>query len=457
MVRFGEHEVVERALANGLRVVVVERPHLRAANASFFVRCGSRHEFDAELWGASHFVEHMVFRGTTTHPTSRKLARAFEALGAEVEASTWRDHTHFDTTVHPTRLEPTLALLAEMMTRPVFEGLDVERDVVEEELQSELDENGEDVDLNNLSRASVWGAHAMGRRITGSLESVAKLTVEALAAHHRRYYVASNCVLCVAGRVDAETVFAWAEGAFGSMAGGQHADDGALARFEPASSVAAFDAEGGQTSIALTFEAVPDPSSSFLALEFVSRVLDDGLGSRLHQRVCEEHGLAYDLSSGLDCYSDCGLYEIELKVVPKRAARAVEVTLATLVDLCERGISNYELECVRERRLDELEYLLDSAQSLAEHFGQAALFRRVESLAREAERFEAITLGELQRAADLVFRPERLHATVLGPLERSDLPRIESAVANFRREARVLLHPARRISRKRKQPMRELG
>lgn len=426
-----EHlRVAERTVANGLRVVVVEQPFLHAADVSLFVRCGSRHERVPE-WGLSHFLEHMMFRGCERHRNSFELAWAFERRGASLNAATWRDHTHYETTAHPTSVGTILELLGEMVTRPLFDGIDTERSIIEEEIQGELDEDGEDVDLNNVSRASIWRGHSMGRRITGSLESIGGIDLDDLRRHHARYYVAQNSVLCVSGRVRADDVFAMAEAAFRSMAEGGRAHDGDAARFSPESRVALRDSEGSQTCVAITFEAYPDPHDQFAALELLTRVLDDGLGSRLHQNVIERRGLVYDLSTGLDCYADCGVYDIELTVAPRRAATAVAATLETLEELCENGVSRDELELVRARCLNELEYSLDSAAELSSHFGNAALFRTVEPLTAHAEKLRRITPEDLLQVARSVFHSGRLHSTIIGPLERTNTDRIRTLLGYF--------------------------
>ncbi|MEM6531452.1 MAG: pitrilysin family protein [Myxococcota bacterium] len=422
--------VETRTLGNGLRVVAVEQPSLHAADVSLFIRCGSRHETIME-WGLSHFLEHMVFRGTERFSTGYELACAFERHGASLNAATWRDHTHFETTTHPSTVLDVLRVLGEMITRPRFEGIKLERNVVEEEIYSDLDEEGEDVDLNNVSRAAIWRGHAMGRRITGSLESLRAFTTEDLRRHHERFYVARNSVLCVSGRIKAEDVFQFAAQAFQPMRSGKPAADLDRVQFAPARRLALRDSEGSQTSVALSFEALPDPHERFVALELMTRILDDGLGSRLHRHVCEERGLAYDLTSGLDCYHDCGLYDVELSVAPHRAAGAVAAVLETLEELCEHGVSPEELDLVRDRALHELEYALDSAAELSTHFGTSALFRSVEPLARDADRLRALDANTIDRVARDILRSGRLHCTVVGPLERTRIDLIEQLIGHF--------------------------
>ncbi len=339
--------VNESHLENGLRVVTVEQPHLHSACVSLFVNCGSRHEANVE-WGLSHLLEHMLFRSSERFPD--KVARALERYGGSLQAATWRDHTQLWTPIHPSRLREALALLGEMVSQPRFQNLEVERNIVEAELQQDLDEQGRDTDINNISRASIWHGHPMGRRIAGSFETLRSFDVDDVHAHHAKHYVAGNSVLCVAGKVRHQEVEELARRAFTGMRAGERTHNGAAACFVPGSPLYLVHRDGPQLDIQLTFEALPDQHRDFAALSLLTRVLDDGSSSRLQNAICERRGLVYELTTGLDCYADCGLYDIEMRVSPRRAASAVAATLETIAQLCTTGISDDELELAREQQ-----------------------------------------------------------------------------------------------------------
>lgn len=417
-------------LENGLRVVTVEQPHLHSANVALLVRCGSRHEAPSQ-WGLSHLVEHMLFRGSRRFPNGRALAHAVERCGGELEASTWRDHTCLSTPLHPSRLEPVLQVLGSMVTEPEFAGLDVERTIVEEELQGDLDESGADTDLNNVSRATIWRDHPMGRRITGSLETLHAFGDDDVRAHHGNHYVGHNAVLCVAGRVNAAEVHALAAEAFGSMPAGARVHDGTPARFAPGSRLFCRQREGSQLAVQLTFEALPDAHADFAALTLLTGILDDGMGSRLQQALCERDGLVYELNTGLDCYADCGLYDIEMKVAPRRAATAVAATLDVVEALCSRGIGDEELEMARERCLHALEFRIDSTEDVSQDYGVHTLFDRAPSIAAQVRLLQAVEACDVMRVAREMFLRGRMHATLLGPLQRANMGRIEKLIDAF--------------------------
>jgi predicted Zn-dependent peptidase len=410
-------------------VITVEQPHLHSASIALYVRCGSRYE-TLNQWGLSHFLEHMLFRGSAKYPDSHKLTEIFERSGDLLDASTWRDHTSFSMTLHPSELGVALAALADMITHPLFADLELERRVVAEELHSDLDEDGNDICPHNVSRANIWHENPLGRRITGSPDRIEHFSVEDLRAHHRTHYVGHNIVLCVAGRIRREEVELLAADLFSQIpAASTVAWVPAPATFAPSKKISTHELRGSQLSAQLTFESLPYGHPDFTALELLVRILDSGMSSRLHQAICERRGLVYQLSTELDCYSDCGLYDISLKAAPKRTALAIEAILQTLKELCDKGISAHEIDEARKQSLHAIEFRVDSSLDLADQYGGGALFGCADTLERETARLHATTTDDLLRVAQQMF--SRTHLTLVGPLSRTPLDQIENVVEGF--------------------------
>src|SRR6185437_9134781 len=191
------HDVL---LPNGLKLVLVPQPNVHRAVASLYLRAGSRFE-TPENNGISHFLEHMVFRGTTSLPSAHDQALAFERLGGTLYAATHVDHGVMTVSVPPTNLERVLALLGEVTVAPRFSDIEVERGIVREEILEDLDDDGRDVDADNITRALLYADHPLGYTITGSLATLGRFDERMIRAHHARHYTAENAVLCVAGRL----------------------------------------------------------------------------------------------------------------------------------------------------------------------------------------------------------------------------------------------------------------
>ncbi|MEZ4273458.1 MAG: pitrilysin family protein [Myxococcota bacterium] len=417
-------------LDNGLRVITATQTHLRSVNVSLFMRCGSRHETDHQ-WGLTHLLEHMLFRGSHRYPDTRALARTFERSGGMLDASTWRDHTSFVANVHPACLTDSLNALADMVQHPRFVDLDIERNIVGEELLSDLDENGHDTDISNLSRARIWSGHSLGRRIVGSFESLNRFNVDDLIGHHAAHYTANNAVLCVSGNVEHARVQDLASELFCTLPRNTVISEDATARFAPITYLEIHEQEGSQLDLQLTFEALPDPHEDFPVLELLVRVLDDGIDSRLHQTVCEKRGLVYNIETGLDCYADCGLYDIEMSVTPERAAAAVDATLETLECLCEKGVDTAELAFVKRKALYDLEFSIDSPEEVSRHLGATALFGGSMSFDNAAQRIKTTTAEDLRQLARRIFYSGAIHVTAMGPAKRANIRAIEKRLGAF--------------------------
>ena len=190
-------------LSNGLPIVVVPQPTVHRAVAALYLRVGSRFE-TRETNGLSHFLEHMVFRGTKSLPSAHAQALAFERLGGTLYAATHVDHGVMSISVPPRNFEAVIELLGEVTTTPRFTEIEIERGIVREEILEDLDDDGREIDADNLSRALMYERHPLGYTITGGLDSLARFDEPMLRAHHARHYTAANAVLCLAGNLDVD-------------------------------------------------------------------------------------------------------------------------------------------------------------------------------------------------------------------------------------------------------------
>jgi predicted Zn-dependent peptidase len=415
---------VGKTLANGLRVVVLELPHLHAVSLALLVRTGPRYETEAKN-GISHLVEHLVFRGTVDHPDSSALNVAVEALGGEINGLTQRDATTIHMTIPPRSAAQGLMLLGEICTRPLLSGLDVERDVVMEELLDTLDANGCELDADVLSRRVLWNNHPIGLPIAGTPATVEAITEEECRTHFLRTFVADNSVLCVAGPVTVAEMMQVAERAFANMPRG-------VALEEPSAPVPPVRApiqvqamEDSQVTVLLTYPAPHENHAEFAALLLLKRVLDDGLGSRLRQAVCEQRGLAYSLSASIDAYSDIGALDVELACAPKKLVPAIEQTLATLAELARAPISEAELERVKIRHRAELEFALDDPSEMCGWYGAMELVRCRASYEERMAEVMKVTAAELKALAQRILDPTLAILTLIGPADDSDVRRLE--------------------------------
>ena len=203
-------------LPSGLRVVTIETPHLHTALLSVYVRTGSRHETPGNN-GVSHFLEHLFFRGSEGWPDTVKMNAAIEEVGGNLNGVTGRDLGFYYTPLHPDYLGVGMRILGDMLTRPRLTDMEVERQIILEEMLDEVDEKGRDIDLDNLSKRLLFGAHPLALKIAGTRESVSALQHGQVLEHFARNYVTGNMVVTAAGRVKHSEVLELAERAFAPL------------------------------------------------------------------------------------------------------------------------------------------------------------------------------------------------------------------------------------------------
>ncbi len=403
-------------LDNGLRVVTVELPHLHAGMVAVYVHAGSRHE-SAPQNGVSHFLEHLFFRGSEGFPEGRAMNAMVEDVGGSLNGVTTRDHGYYFTPVHPARLEVPFTVLGDMLARPLFKEIELEREVILEEILDEVDEDGRDIDVDNLSKAAMFGADPLAMKIAGSRESVQGLREEDLRAHHQRAYGARNLVVACAGPVRHAQILELASKTFGALrSGGTLVDP--VARVLPGGPrLVAVEHRESQMELQLSFPGPAEEHPDFPALRVIRRVLDDGLASRLQLALVERKALAYSVGAGMDSFTDCSVFEIGCACAPKKAPQALEELVKLLEELRTTPVPPEELERAKKKSRMWLEFSLDAPSEMIGWYGGGELLRPpAETFEQWIERIEAVTAADVQRVAQAIFRREAMVAVAVGPL-----------------------------------------
>ena len=289
------YRVSRARLANGLRLLTVETPHLHTANVCLYVRAGSRYE-TAATNGLSHFLEHMLFRGSGRYPSSFALNLAIEELGGTLYAETGRDYSLYQITVHPKQVARGLEILGDLFATPAFRDIDLERKIVIEEILEDLDDRGRNVNVDDQSRRLAWGDHPLGFPITGPMKNVKRFSLADVRSHFRRFYGAANMVLAVAGPLSAHDVGKHARAGFARVHTGARRRPRAPEPNGQGPRFRAVHNESAQTQVHVLFHALAETDPGYAALRALIRVLDDGMSTRLHYQICDQKGLAYSVA-----------------------------------------------------------------------------------------------------------------------------------------------------------------
>ena len=406
-------------LPNGVRVLSSTMPHTRSVSVGIFVGAGSRYEADS-IAGASHFLEHMLFKGTERRPESPMISGAIESVGGIINASTDREATVYWAKVAEEHFGLAIDLLADMALHSTMPPEEVERErkVILEELAMTNDQPDARVDL--LIDEALWPAQPMGRDIGGSKESVNGITRADLTRYHGQQYVANNIVVSVAGNVTHSQVVEMAEQHLGGWAAGTPLE---WSPVQPAatngSRVSLEYRKTDQAHLCLAFPGLSITDEQRYPLDLLNTLLGEGMTSRLFLELRERQALAYDVHSSSFHYRDCGAVVVYCGVDPTRVEAAVSAILGELKRL-QDGVSAEELQRVTAFATGRLLLRMEDTRSvMASMGGQELLADRVLTPDQVVERLRKVTPDQVLEAARALILPEHYRLAVVGPY-RSD-------------------------------------
>jgi predicted Zn-dependent peptidase len=417
-------------LDNGLRVTTVQLPHLHTATIALFIKVGARFE-SADDNGLSHFVEHMLFRGTQRYPTSLALNTAIEQLGSTLHAETGRDYTLFQVGLPPDAVGAGLDLLGELFTRPRFADLELERALILEEINEDYDEDDVEINADDIARGLLFDGHALGQRIIGPRANVKRFSDDDVRRHFARYYGARNATLCAAGPLDHDAVVAGARRALGELPEGQPAVLPPAPPPPDAPRLRHVRDSGSQTSFAVLLRGIPELDRRYLAFVALVRLLDDGMSTRLHYQLCDQKGLAYSINAGIEPLADVALLDIAGATANAKVPDLVRELLGLLDGLRDGDIRADELAKIRTRYRYETLASVDDASAMAGWFGGTALYYPPPSLSQRLAQMESVTADDVRAAAAEVLRPDRLALAAVGALSKARLGELRDVVGGW--------------------------
>ncbi len=403
-------------LDSGLRVVTEAMPDVRSVTAGYWVGTGGRDE-EAGVVGASHFLEHLLFKGTPTR-SARSIAEAVDAVGGDMNAFTTKEYTAFYVRVLSEHLDLGLDVLCDIMWSPSLapSDLDSERQVILEEILMHADEPADLV--HELFSTAQFPGHPLGREVLGSEDSIAAMTAEEVRGFFASHYRPANMVMAAAGDLEHEAVVKAVEARFAGLPGGQGPARTAPVGAPNALAVTTRPTEQAHVVLGVRGPDRHDPQR--WAVAALNHVLGGGLSSRLFQEIRETRGLAYSVYSDQTSFEDAGSVAVYVGTSPDRAMAVVDLVTAELDNLVESGITERELVVAHAHlRADTLLALEDSGARMS-RIGQSLLLHgEVLEIADVLARIEAVTLEEVYQAArDVLGGPRTL--AVVGPFDQSD-------------------------------------
>ena len=415
----GGGAITRTTLPSGLRIVSEAMPSVRSASIGVWVPIGSRHESPA-VAGASHFLEHLLFKGTTSR-TALDIATAMDALGGELNAFTEKEHTCYYATVLDRDLPLAVDIVIDVVLNATVTAhdVDVERSVVLEEIAMRDDDPADLV--HDVFASTLFGDTPLGRPILGSITSITALRRAQIAGYYHRRYLPRDMVVAVAGNVDHAAVVRRVRTAFDSADGrGGYQPARRQDQSRPAPRATIVGEETEQANIVLGTQGISRFDDRRFTAGVLSAALGGGMSSRLFQRIREERGLAYSIYTFSNSYTETGQFGIYAGCQPGKADEVISLITGELAAVAEGGFTEAEVQRGKGQMRGAVVLGLEDSGSRMSRIGKSELvYGDVLGVDELISRIDAVTVADAADLAhDLLHRPRAL--SVVGPFGPHD-------------------------------------
>jgi predicted Zn-dependent peptidase len=404
-------DIQKKTLRNGLVIASEVMPHLRSVSLGVWVKCGSRFE-TAEKTGMSHFIEHLLFKGTRTRSASR-IAELIDSVGGQLNAFTEKEYVGFYSKVLDEHLPFAFDLLSDIVLNPAFPAREVERErnVIFEEINM-VEDSPQELILD-LYQEKFWKNHPLGWPISGTKKSVAQISRADVKRFFQQKYKAGNMVVAVAGNIRHRDVQRLAERHFSGLETGTATDPGQSPGIQ-AGRLVRRKPHLEQTHICLGTIAPSIVSEERYCAHMLCNVLGGGLSSRLFQNIREKRGLVYSIFSMLNMYQDAGSLIVYAGCAPEKALEVLELTMKECRRLREKLISAEELKRSKDNIKGSVMLGLESSSSRMTHLAQQLIhYGRFHTLEEILDAVERVTAREIRDMANRIFDPSYFTLTAL--------------------------------------------
>jgi predicted Zn-dependent peptidase len=403
-------------LDSGERVISERVPGVRSVAIGFWIGAGSRDETDAKA-GVSHFIEHLLFKGSRVY-TAQQIAEIFDGLGGELNAATSREHTMVYARVPDAHVQTALNVMTDMVFAPAFSDLDAERDVVLEEIAMYEDTPQELV--HDLFSEAVFGRHALGRPVIGTADVISTVTKRVLSTYHRQMYAGGNVVIAAAGNVEHNKLMRMLQRAQSQRrppAGGPRVRRPLVKPPPPGLVFGKKDTE--QYHVCVGAPGIARSDRRRFAASILDSILGGSASSRLFQEIREKRGMAYSVYSFASQYTDTGLVGVYIGTREENLSPCLEITGEQLADIAAGNLKKDEITRAKENLKGRIMLSMESTSNRMSRLGKSLVTdTELLSFERIIAEIEAVEPEEVSELAGLLFAPERLSISGIGPSDR---------------------------------------
>lgn len=401
-------------LDNGIRVITETVNHVQFMSMGFWVGVGSRYESEKQ-WGITHFIEHMLFKGTEKR-TADQISGAVDAVGGQLNAFTSKENTCYYIKTLTEDFPLAVDVLSDMFLNSRFDNEEItkEREVIIEEIK--MYEDTPDDQVHDLMSANLWPDHPLGRAILGTEESIAAFDHDMLKDYMKQYYTGSNIVVSVVGNISHKQVVDAIQEVLGGIPKGEPNQYAIADRAK--AGVNCYYKEIAQSQICVAIPGVAKEDDRLFPLSILNTYLGGGMSSRLVKKIREEEGLAYSVYSYNGSYTDTGAFVISVGTRPENCQRVIDIILEELEDVRQNGITQDELDKSFSQLKGSLYMGLETVNSRMNKLGRSLLiYDRVITPEENVDDLSKVTVEDVKALAGDMFRRENLQITILGPVE----------------------------------------
>ncbi|MGA2072323.1 MAG: pitrilysin family protein [Terriglobia bacterium] len=401
-------------LPNGLTILTEQMTSVRSVSMGIWVRTGSRQETEAEN-GISHFIEHMVFKGTRNR-SAEQIAREADSIGGHLDAFTAKECTSFSMKALDEHVPRAFDIVSDLFLNPLFQPEDISKEskVIQEEIKM-VEDTPDDL-VHEMFTQSYWRGHALGRPILGTRQTVSSFNRERLCDYFQRHYTPNRTLIAAAGNLDPDRFLDLVTHYFGDRPSGPVADDGPPPTPHP-SIRHRHKKELEQVHLCVGAPSYPQPHEKRFACYILNTVLGGGMSSRLFQNIREKRGLAYSVFSGLSSFRDAGCLSVYAGTSMENARQVLGLILAEFRQLKSAAISEQELQHAKDYLKGNLLLSLETTGSrMSNAARQEMYFGRNVSLDEISRHIDEVTSPQVLEVAREFFQTDRLAVTFLGPI-----------------------------------------
>jgi predicted Zn-dependent peptidase len=413
--------IQREVLPNGLTILTEQMDHIRSVSMGIWVKSGSRHE-DPNVNGISHFVEHMVFKGTTNR-SAEDIARQVDSIGGNMDAFTGKETICFNIKVLDEHLPVAVDVLSDMVLHPVFDVKEItrERGVILEEIK--MDEDNPDYLVHEIFTQNFFKGHPLGKPILGTKETVRRFDQEATLAYYGSKFAPNNLIVSAAGSLSHHEFVELLTKQFGRLTAGSNGWHDIPPKIN--SRIVLRNKKAlEQVQICVGVPSYRISHEKRYVSYILNTLLGGGMSSRLFQNVREKQGLVYSIFSELNPFRDTGLLSVYAGTSRESAPKVVQSVVNEFRQLKENPISEEELKRAKDQLKGSLMLSLESSTARMSNLArQEMYYDRFFGMDEIIERIQTVTIDDLLQSANELFRPELIAVTVLGNLNGLKLTR----------------------------------